>query len=472
MKCVRQRAGAGAAAGARARLAHGRAGRAGRAPAAAGAGAGRRRAGAGRASSPPTRASRRAWWPTAGRASAARRRRRGRDARREGFREWGARRPPRSAPRRWWRAAAALRERRLELAALMVRECAKPWAEADADVCEAIDFLEYYARAARRSSDAGAALLQVPGRAQHHALRAARRGGGDLAVELPARDRHRHDRRRRWRRATRWCSSRPSSPRPARSRWCEALHGRRRAAEALSLLPGFGEAGAALVRDPRVHTIAFTGSGAVGPRDRAGRGRDPRRAGPREARGGRDGRQELRDRRLRRRPRRGGARDGALRLRLRGPEVLGRRARARARGGRTTGCAERLAGAVEVLDVGQAERFATDVPPVIDARGPGARARLRGRGGASGTDRGPRRARPAAGWFCPPTLASGLDPDARVLREEVFGPLLTVEPVGVGRGGLRHRRLAARSRSPAGCSPAARRRSRRSPRARRSATST
>ena len=32
--------------------------------------------------------------------------------------------------------------------ALEVRETAKPWREADADVCEAIDFLEYYARAA------------------------------------------------------------------------------------------------------------------------------------------------------------------------------------------------------------------------------------------------------------------------------------------------------------------------------------
>ena len=29
-----------------------------------------------------------------------------------------------------------------------MRECAKPWGEADADVCEAIDFLEYYARGA------------------------------------------------------------------------------------------------------------------------------------------------------------------------------------------------------------------------------------------------------------------------------------------------------------------------------------
>ena len=55
-----------------------------------------------------------------------------------------------------------MRERRLELAALQVRECAKPWAEADADVCEAIDYLEYYARGAV-ALERGRELLQVPG---------------------------------------------------------------------------------------------------------------------------------------------------------------------------------------------------------------------------------------------------------------------------------------------------------------------
>src|SRR5205085_1721750 len=59
-------------------------------------------------------------------------------------------------------AAGWLREHRLELAALEVRECAKPWPEADADVCEAIDFLEYYARGAIEL-EAGRSLLQVPG---------------------------------------------------------------------------------------------------------------------------------------------------------------------------------------------------------------------------------------------------------------------------------------------------------------------
>ena len=68
-----------------------------------------------------------------------------------------------------------LRERRLELAALQVRECAKPWPEADADVCEAIDFLEYYAREAIEL-ERGPELRPGARRAQHDALRAARRG--------------------------------------------------------------------------------------------------------------------------------------------------------------------------------------------------------------------------------------------------------------------------------------------------------
>ena len=44
------------------------------------------------------------------------------------------------------KAAAIMRSRRFELAAWEVYECGKPWAEADADVAEAIDFCEFYAR--------------------------------------------------------------------------------------------------------------------------------------------------------------------------------------------------------------------------------------------------------------------------------------------------------------------------------------
>ncbi len=46
------------------------------------------------------------------------------------------------------RAAQLMRERRAELAAWIVHEAGKPWREADADVAEAIDFIEYYRREA------------------------------------------------------------------------------------------------------------------------------------------------------------------------------------------------------------------------------------------------------------------------------------------------------------------------------------
>lgn len=49
--------------------------------------------------------------------------------------------------------ARELRERRFELAAWQVYECGKPWAEADADVCEAIDFCIYYALQMRQLDD-------------------------------------------------------------------------------------------------------------------------------------------------------------------------------------------------------------------------------------------------------------------------------------------------------------------------------
>src|SRR5439155_943263 len=45
-----------------------------------------------------------------------------------------------------------------------VFEAGKPWPEADADVCEAVDFLEYYGREMRRL-DAGGRVESPPGEA-------------------------------------------------------------------------------------------------------------------------------------------------------------------------------------------------------------------------------------------------------------------------------------------------------------------
>jgi RHH-type proline utilization regulon transcriptional repressor/proline dehydrogenase/delta 1-pyrroline-5-carboxylate dehydrogenase len=160
------------------------------------------------------------------------------------------------------RAAALLRERRLELAALQVRECAKPWGEADADVCEAIDFLEYYARGAL-ALDEGRDLLQAPG--ERNAMRYAPRGvaavispwnfplaipTGMTAAALATGN---------------TVVLKPAEQSPGSALMLvRALHEAGVPPAALALVPGFGETGAALVRHPGVHVIAFTGSQPVG----------------------------------------------------------------------------------------------------------------------------------------------------------------------------------------------------------------
>jgi 1-pyrroline-5-carboxylate dehydrogenase len=45
-----------------------------------------------------------------------------------------------------FKAAAIVRRRKHEFSAILVREAGKPWNEADADTAEAIDFMEYYGR--------------------------------------------------------------------------------------------------------------------------------------------------------------------------------------------------------------------------------------------------------------------------------------------------------------------------------------
>jgi 1-pyrroline-5-carboxylate dehydrogenase len=61
-----------------------------------------------------------------------------------------------------FRAAEVMRRRRLELDAWMVLEEGKNWLEADADVAEAIDFLEFYGREMIRL-DGEQPLTEVPG---------------------------------------------------------------------------------------------------------------------------------------------------------------------------------------------------------------------------------------------------------------------------------------------------------------------
>ena len=59
-------------------------------------------------------------------------------------------------------AAGILRARKLEFDAWLVREAGKTWLEAEADVCEAIDFCDYYAREMLRFDDPKP-MLHMPG---------------------------------------------------------------------------------------------------------------------------------------------------------------------------------------------------------------------------------------------------------------------------------------------------------------------
>lgn len=74
--------------------------------------------------------------------------------------------PPRQRAEFLFKAASVARRDRYRLAALQVFEVGKSWSEADADVCEAIDFLEYYGREMIRIG-AARRLGNVPGELSH-----------------------------------------------------------------------------------------------------------------------------------------------------------------------------------------------------------------------------------------------------------------------------------------------------------------
>ncbi len=60
--------------------------------------------------------------------------------------EWWRKSTPEMRADILFRAAAIVRRRKHEFSAWIIKEAGKPWKEADADIAEGIDFLEYYAR--------------------------------------------------------------------------------------------------------------------------------------------------------------------------------------------------------------------------------------------------------------------------------------------------------------------------------------
>jgi RHH-type proline utilization regulon transcriptional repressor/proline dehydrogenase/delta 1-pyrroline-5-carboxylate dehydrogenase len=160
------------------------------------------------------------------------------------------------------KAAEIMRRRRFELAAWEVFECGKPWREADADVAEAIDFCEFYAREMIRLAEPR--RRDVPG--ETNASEHIPRG---VAVVIPP-----------WNFplaipcgmtvaalvAGNTVILKPAEQSPVIA--CRLVQILREAGVppgALNFLPGLGEeVGQALVNHPDVALIAFTGSRDVG----------------------------------------------------------------------------------------------------------------------------------------------------------------------------------------------------------------
>ncbi len=346
------------------------------------------------------------------------------EAARDAFEGWSST-TPRDRAEILLRAAAILRRDRFRLAALEVFECGKPWREADGDVAEAVDFCEFYAREMIRLADPQ--RRDVPG--ETNATERIARG---VVVVIPP-----------WNfplaipmgmTAAALVTGNAVILKPAEQSPVMAWKLFTTFIEAglppgvLQYLPGKGEeVGRALVDDPRVDLISFTGSKAVG----------------------------LEINRLAAEPR-----DGIDHVRRVIAEMGGKNAvivdddadldeavvgviasafgyagqkcsacsRAVVLDGVYDAFVARLAEAARAVVVGPSEDPETVIGPLIDAD---ARDRVREYARiAAGEGRIVLAADIGAladrGHYVGPVIVADVKPDARVAREEIFGPILAV----------------------------------------------
>jgi RHH-type proline utilization regulon transcriptional repressor/proline dehydrogenase/delta 1-pyrroline-5-carboxylate dehydrogenase len=314
------------------------------------------------------------------------------------------------------RLADLLERERTGLIAILVHEASKTMGDALSEVREAVDFCRYYANQAR----AGLAPVTLPGpTGERNVLRHEGRGvwvtiapwnfplaiflgqtvaalvAGNSVVAKPA----------------------PQTPRIA-ARAVELAHEAGIPPDALILAPGGAEVGAALVADPRIAGVAFTGSTGTAKRiARALVADDDRPLVPLIAETGGINAMIVDSTALPEQVvadvvtsafRSAGQRCSALRLLLVQEDIA-------------APLLEMLGGAMDTLVIGDPADPATDVGPVIDAD---AHARLM-------AYRETMRSRwirtvevPAEGHFVPPTVIR-LD-DIAALDREWFGPLLHV----------------------------------------------
>jgi RHH-type proline utilization regulon transcriptional repressor/proline dehydrogenase/delta 1-pyrroline-5-carboxylate dehydrogenase len=323
-----------------------------------------------------------------------------------------------------FKAAVWLRVRRHELAALEVFEAGKPWKEADADVCEAIDFCEFYGREMLRLGEGGR-VQSPPG--ERNVLEYQGKGVGvviapwNFPLAIP----------------TGMVTAalvtgnavvfKPAEQTPAIAyRLVQALEAGGLPAGVLSFLPGVGEdVGARLVEHPDTAFVVFTGSKAVGLSINATAAQH--RPGQRHVKrvvaemGGKNALVVDADADL----------DQAV------PAILqsafgfaGQKCSAASRLVVVDAVADelldRLVGAAARLRVGHPRAMGVQVGPVIDAE---AYKRLHDaveRAPEQGTVLYRQTDLPPQGWFVGPTIVADVASDAPLARDELFGPVLTV----------------------------------------------
>ncbi|MGE5248387.1 MAG: bifunctional proline dehydrogenase/L-glutamate gamma-semialdehyde dehydrogenase, partial [Verrucomicrobiota bacterium] len=322
-----------------------------------------------------------------------------------------------------FRAAAIARGKRFRLAAWEVLEVGKSWTEADADVCEAIDYLEYYGREMIRLGN-GMGVAQAPGESNRYFYQP--RGVGlvvapwnfPLAISMGMVS------------AALVTGNavlyKPSSL-SLKAGWLvfDLLREAGAPDGVLNFLPGRGsEVGDYLVEHPHTDFILFTGSLAVGLGivEKAGRTR-PGQKGPKKVvieTGGKNAILVDADADL----------DQAV------PGVI--QSAFGFQGQKCSACSRvivladaydrfvaRLAEAVQGIPIGDPRDPKNFGGPVIDAEAQRSILEYIESGKRDGTVLAQAPV-PPRGYYVPPTVFADLPPDSRVLKEEIFGPVLSV----------------------------------------------
>ncbi|MDP7028711.1 MAG: proline dehydrogenase family protein [Phycisphaerales bacterium] len=327
------------------------------------------------------------------------------------------------------RCAELMRARRDALSGVIIRESGKTWREADGDVCEAIDFCEYYARQAVgmfQPKRLGAFIGELD--TEFHEPR------GVAVVISP------------WNFPLAICCGmtvaalvtgntvvlKPAEQTPGIAKLLvDMLHQAGVPQDVLHFVPGEGETvGARLVRDPKTALVAFTGSKAVGLDIVQACGVVPD-GQPHVKRvicemGGKnaiiiDTSADLDEAVL-------GVRDSAFNFQ---GQKCSACSRAIVVGSALEPFVDRLLPSVETLVVGDPLRPGTDIGPVIDEE---AAAKIRsyieiGReeGTLAAAATIPQGLEQQTGKpYVAPHVFTGIEPHHRLAREEVFGPVLAV----------------------------------------------